>query len=63
MTSDLWEKLGDIEVDETPHILNQLFVHYEQLIEKDPENVEALLFFRNLGNIIDQVEKCNLNRR
>lgn len=61
--NDLWEALGSIGEEETHHVLTKLFTMYEQLIENDPKNVEALRFFQNLDNALLLTEECNLNRR
>ena len=62
-SGDLWEQLGDIELEEFPHILNILFASYEELQEKDPENQEAAQFFTTLAMAINQTASCNANRR
>ncbi len=60
---DLWEALGDIEGEETAHVLSRLFVSYEQLLQQNPEDKEALNFFRHLDNALNRTIECNLNRR
>jgi hypothetical protein len=60
---DLWDAIGDIDEDETRNVLTKLFVMYEQLLDKDAENGEAKLFFKNLDLAILQTDECNLNRR
>ena len=62
-TSDLWEALGSIDEEETHHVLTKLFTMYEQIIEADQENSEAIKFFQNLDNALSLTEECNLNRR
>lgn len=62
-SGDLWEQLGDIELEDFPHILNILFASYEELQEKDPENQEAERFFNTLGRAMSQTTSCNANRR
>jgi len=61
--NDLWEALGAIDEEETPHVLTRLFTMYEQIIEGDPDNPEAHKFFQNLDNALSMTEECNLNRR
>lgn len=61
--NDLWEALGDVDEEELPHVLTKLFVMYEELLQKDPKNDEAELFFRNLDNALTLSDECNLNRR
>jgi len=61
--NDLWEALGAIDEEETGHVLTKLFVMYEQLLETNPQDQEALTFFRNLDNALTQTTECNLNRR
>ncbi len=64
--NQLWEAIGDIDPDETGHVLTRLFVIYEQLLQKYPDNPkgkEALSFFKNLDNALTQTGECNLNRR
>ena len=61
--SELWEALGDVEEEETGHVLTRLFVSYEAMLTNDKENEEAQRFFRKLDNALAQTEECNLNRR
>jgi len=61
--ADLWEALGDIEIEETGHVLSRLFMIYEQLLQKNPQDIEALNFFRHLDNALNRTIECNLNRR
>ena len=61
--SELWEAVGSIEEEELQHVLTKLFMMYEELAERDPENPEADNFFLRLDNAITQSEECNLNRR
>jgi len=60
---ELWEALGDIDGEETGHVLSRLFVFYEQLLQQDSRDKEALNFFRHLDNALSQTTQCNLNRR
>lgn len=62
-TNDLWEALGAVDPEETSHVLTKLFVVYEQLLANNPQDKEALLFFRNLDTALSQTTECNLNRR
>lgn len=62
-SGELWEQLGDIELEDFPHILNIVFASYEELQEKDPENKEAAQFFNKLSSAISQTTSCNANRR
>lgn len=61
--NDTWEALGSVSEEEAGHVLSKLFTMYEQLIEQDPQNSEAELFFKNLDSAISQTVECNLNRR
>jgi hypothetical protein len=61
--NQLWESLGDVDADETGHVLTRLFALYEKLLEKNPKDKEALIFFRNLDIALTQTAECNLNRR
>ena len=61
--NDLWEAIGAIDEEESLHLLGRLFDMYEQLLQKDPESKEALLFFRNLDTALSITTECNLNRR
>ena len=60
---DLWEGIGCLEEDECRQLLTRLFVYYEKLLARDPENLEAMNFFRNLDTLLRQTTECNLNRR
>jgi hypothetical protein len=64
--NQLWEAIGDIDPDETSHVLTRLFVMYEQLLQNnpdDPKGQEAANFFKNLDIALTQTGECNLNRR
>lgn len=61
--NDLWEALGSIDEEETHQVITKLFTMYEQLIEIEAENQEALRFFKNLDNALSLTQGCNLNRR
>lgn len=59
----IWEKMGELEQEDGLHVLNQLFAGYEEMLERDPSNKEALSFFERLGGAMQQVCSCNANRR
>lgn len=61
--NDLWEALGNIEIDESQNVLTKLFVMYEEILKKDPENEPANIFFRHLDLALTLTDECNLNRR
>ena len=61
--TDLWEAIGSLAEDEVLHVITRLFAMYEVKLEKNPDDSEALLFFRNLDNAVSQSTICNLNRR
>ena len=62
-TADLWAMIGDLDEDQPIQVLTQLFARYEKRIELNPADPEAVLFFRDLASILEQVLSCNLNRR
>jgi len=59
----LWDRLGDLEEDESFHVMTRLFALYEEILERDSDNREAQHFFNNLENALDYCRQCNLNRR
>jgi hypothetical protein len=61
--NDLWEALGSVGEEETAHVLTKLFAMYDELIQQDPGNQEALNFFKKLDNALALTAECNLNRR
>ena len=61
--SDLWAALGDVDAEETGHVLTRLFAVYEKLLLSNAQDIEALNFFRNLDNALTRTAECNLNRR
>ncbi|MGB3210790.1 MAG: hypothetical protein WBB19_08830 [Desulforhopalus sp.] len=61
--SDLWEAIGTVGEEDTGHVLTRLFTTYEKQLQHNPEDREALSFFRNLDNALTQTVECNLNRR
>ncbi len=63
MVADLWEKMGELEELDAANVFAQLFTTYEIKLQKDPGDRNALQFFQALDHVIDQVDKCNLNRR
>ena len=60
---ELWNDLGEVAEEEIIHVVTKLFMTYEDQIKKDPHNLEAIHFFKNLANSIEQTTQCNLNRR
>ena len=62
-SNELWEDIGSLAEDETIHVITKLFTMYEELLGKNPEDENGLLFFRNLDTAISQSTICNLNRR
>ena len=61
--NDLWEAIGLLGEDEVPHVLTKLFFMYDAMLERNPGDRNAQLFFRNLDSAITQSTTCNLNRR
>ncbi len=62
-TNILWEKMGDIEEEDIPHVLTKLFTIYEEQLNVKKDDAAALAFFTHLGQVLEQVANCNLNRR
>ena len=62
-SNDIWADLGELPEEEVIHMMTKLFVIYEEKIKNNPEDREALNFFKNLDNSICQTNQCNLNRR
>ncbi len=60
LSDGIWDKLGEINEDETLHVLTKLFITYETQHKVDPDNVEAHNFFKNLDSAIEQTTQCNL---
>jgi hypothetical protein len=60
---DLWEEIGAISEEELPLVLTKLFSFYDTKLANDPQDREALEFFKNLSSAISQTLECNLNRR
>ena len=60
---DLWEDIGSLTDDEMSHVITKLYTTYEERFKRNPEDEEALSFFRHLYNAIHQSTTCNLNRR
>lgn len=61
--NDIWEDIGSLAEEDLFQIITKLYGVYENQLQRHPENMEALHFFKNLDNIISQVNQCNLNRR
>ena len=61
--NDLWGELGALPEEEIMHVMTQLFALYENRLNRNPDDQDALNFFRNLNNAIDLTGQCNLNRR
>ncbi len=62
-TNDLWEIIGNLEEDDIPHVLTNLFTVYEEKLKNNPDDKAASDFFRNLSRVLKLVCECNLNRR
>lgn len=63
MVLDLWEKIGTLDEMDLASVLARIFATYEEKLLKNPDDREALQFFRALQQVVDQVSECNLNRR
>lgn len=63
MVLDLWEKIGALDEMDLASVLAKIFITYEEKLQKNPEDRDALQFFRALQQVVDQVSECNLNRR
>ena len=61
--NDIWANLGELPDEEVILIMTKLFAIYEDTLKYKPEDQEALNFFNNLENSINQTSQCNLNRR
>lgn len=61
-TGKIWENLGELGHD-CELVITQLFIKYEELLEKEPNSNEANRFFSYLENTLEQVSSCNANRR
>jgi len=59
---EMWEKLGELDGEESTNLLTFLFTQYEAELEHRKSN-RAQHFFALLGNGIEHVCSCNLNRR
>lgn len=62
-TTDLWERLGELENDQALQVLTQLFARYENNLQLNPQDPESSVFFRHLAAILEQIQTCNVNRR
>ncbi len=60
---DIWEDVGSLAEEDLFHVITKLYEVYEGQLKKYPGDQEALNFFKNLSNVIAQVDQCNLNRR
>lgn len=61
--NDIWADMGELPDEEVIHMMTKLFSIYEAKLQSNPEDKEALNFFRNLDIAISQTSQCNLNRR
>lgn len=61
--SELWERIGALEEDEPIHVLTRLYTDYDELLDGDSQDEEAVRFFQRLENAINYCVECNLNRR
>lgn len=62
-SNKIWETLGELDPEDFQHLIHNLFVIYEEMLQNDPENQEALKFFDRLQAAIDKTDSCNANRR
>lgn len=62
-SNEIWDELGDLPEEEAMHVLTKLFFTYETKLKANDQDLEALNFFRNLDNALEQTGRCNLNRR
>ena len=62
-TSELWDALGSLPEEEMVHVVTRIFALYETRLQQNPEDTEALHFFRNLNLAITETCQCNSNRR
>jgi len=60
---EIWADLGELPDEEVILMMTKLFATYEKKLKYNPEDKEALNFFKNLDNSISQTSQCNLNRR
>ena len=60
---EIWADLGELPDEEIIHMMTKLFAIYDEKLQNEPGDKEALNFFRNLDNSISQTGQCNLNRR
>ena len=61
--TELWDALGSLPEAEMPHVLTRLFALYEARLQQNPDEPEALHFFKNLDRVITETCQCNSNRR
>lgn len=62
-TAGIWDALGGLSAEEMSHVITRLFALYEARLQQNPDDPEALHFFRNLDLSITQTCQCNSNRR
>ena len=62
-TSKLWDALGSLPEEEMTHVITRLFALYKARLQQNPDDPEALHFFKNLDLAITQTCQCNSNRR
>jgi hypothetical protein len=55
--NDIWADLGELPDEEVIHMMTKLFAIYEDKLKNKPEDREALNFFKNLENSINQTSQ------
>jgi hypothetical protein len=55
--NDIWADLGELPDEEVIHMMTKLFAIYEDKLKNKPEDREALKFFKNLENSINQTSQ------
>ena len=60
---ELWDDIGSLPEEQLFHVITKLFGFYDDILKREPNSREALLFFRNLDVSISQTLQCNSNRR
>lgn len=63
MVLDLWEKIGTLDEMDLASVIAKIFAIYEEKLLNNPDDRDAVQFFRALQQVVDQVSECNLNRR
>lgn len=61
--NEIWDALGELREEDAIQVVSRLFLVYEEIRKREPENEASLLFFKNLENVLSQVRECNVNRR